>query len=1300
MSQSFPWLQPMSVNVEPLRCDPLHGPEDVIYSGSDDDAYSDPEERSRRVETQALRYLEGKSVFLLSTSLRGPFDSSSGWVNPWRSRSASRVDKHKRTSKWLSRPKQTAASLRTSQDHNVSSHTFESANSNAANLASFKTTNIQYEEDYDNLQGPLQYLDEDALYRIEAWRQRVAREFSVRTPGHSAPQTPTSADSRKAIQWTVRTPGSSSRIVCDEIPQSSFVLPPSTPVQASKQESRSLSKSKTFHQPNEPGPSSLLPAASQPQAVHSTPQSATLPKPTAAIDLSPHAVKLYEQFVMAGKSSAHSPVRAPQGVEPPGEDTPVKEEPREPSLEDIQGVASQAYATPDVLPDHPVSAIRYQLQYSTQTDGSFRFRRKRSAPSGDDSRPTSPGSEQRPASRRESGPTLEQHQVSEEQPEVAGPELEVLKQALPPGDDHPRLEQESTRPEPESQVKIEPPEDQSREVSMSSEHIPDTEPQTVGTVPEQIGPENALEDNFPSPEQQVGAPAAAEALLQGSEPRDQTPESEPEQKEGDATSTPPAVHEPIAGPNDVTQQTPSEATPRPNSAQRSVQRTSGSSPVACPAQQAETYTPAASVSQLDGPTLIATGDSFASSEPSSFAYFSQEGFSQDMPSKVLPSPRRLLWPRSQRASNSPGPLFGFASIPAKNQTQAVQAGPEENHVVQDKNDAIEPVVADRDAPTETNEDGNDVTPTATVAQYSGSETASEAEEENVHPEEPPQPEEANDEPETRRPSSVPEPAAQSPWIKEEAIPPPPAPETVQEAEPAEPKVARTPQAVQSPWTKDDSILSALGALQNPRLSLIANQGLVNTASQSPWARGDSQIPSLVARMVNPLSSPANSSILPENTELEAEYSLSQNPEQQPQSLCKLRVQNTTMPDSQGGEADSLPPQPSTPETKPSSLPTPPDFSISVRSFKEFMTPSPRPKRAMKRRRTSLHYTDRKSDEDTSELLPSTQALVDAATTNPWQSSSALRPSSSMPCTAKSENRGIKRRRKKRVSWADLEGQNLCQEEGGDSQAETETASCVAREKLSRRASSPPPSILSRAKLPGEGEKFGKHFAAVSRRRRGVGSTDQVPSSQQSTPQPEENALPQEADPSEDKDDDEDSNKENITPEPLDEPNPLEVSTELEESSQSPSHHSSEIDSENEENIDPNQLSQELDTQLDDVNAVLQNLDEFLGTSWDLDAELRSMARQQRQIEQQSRVGFGLEMGDSISTISDTAKRESVNFGFNSGVGDEEQDVPASSAVFGSGEFVSGFAGASRRRSGRGSGFGLGFDDMMDAGVWD
>ncbi len=66
-----------------LSCEPLYTPpEEILYYGSEED---DPPEvrrtKRRRRESIGRQCLHGKSWFMLSASLRGPFDD--GWVNPW-----------------------------------------------------------------------------------------------------------------------------------------------------------------------------------------------------------------------------------------------------------------------------------------------------------------------------------------------------------------------------------------------------------------------------------------------------------------------------------------------------------------------------------------------------------------------------------------------------------------------------------------------------------------------------------------------------------------------------------------------------------------------------------------------------------------------------------------------------------------------------------------------------------------------------------------------------------------------------------------------------------------------------------------------------------------------------------------------------------------------------------------------------------------------------------------------------------------------------------------------------------------
>ncbi|KAJ3493600.1 hypothetical protein NLG97_g4631 [Lecanicillium saksenae] len=72
--------------VDTIYCEAKCSDEDVYYFGSDDDQYENPRERKRRYERAGQRFLEGSTPRLFSASLRGPFDTSRGWKNPWASK--------------------------------------------------------------------------------------------------------------------------------------------------------------------------------------------------------------------------------------------------------------------------------------------------------------------------------------------------------------------------------------------------------------------------------------------------------------------------------------------------------------------------------------------------------------------------------------------------------------------------------------------------------------------------------------------------------------------------------------------------------------------------------------------------------------------------------------------------------------------------------------------------------------------------------------------------------------------------------------------------------------------------------------------------------------------------------------------------------------------------------------------------------------------------------------------------------------------------------------------------------------
>ncbi|KAK1965827.1 protamine P1 [Colletotrichum sublineola] len=73
---------------EPIYCEAPHDEAEVLYAGSDDEYYDNPDERKSRYEEAAIRFLQGHTPALLTTVLRGPFEGpdAKGWVNPWQSR--------------------------------------------------------------------------------------------------------------------------------------------------------------------------------------------------------------------------------------------------------------------------------------------------------------------------------------------------------------------------------------------------------------------------------------------------------------------------------------------------------------------------------------------------------------------------------------------------------------------------------------------------------------------------------------------------------------------------------------------------------------------------------------------------------------------------------------------------------------------------------------------------------------------------------------------------------------------------------------------------------------------------------------------------------------------------------------------------------------------------------------------------------------------------------------------------------------------------------------------------------------
>ncbi|MCJ1268487.1 hypothetical protein MMC22_008375 [Lobaria immixta] len=82
--------------ISPLNSEPLIPlPEDILCFGSDEEETAgEHRDKRRRIEIQGQQYLEGRPLFILSASLRGPLNEA--WVNPWSRKRQGNGDLNKR----------------------------------------------------------------------------------------------------------------------------------------------------------------------------------------------------------------------------------------------------------------------------------------------------------------------------------------------------------------------------------------------------------------------------------------------------------------------------------------------------------------------------------------------------------------------------------------------------------------------------------------------------------------------------------------------------------------------------------------------------------------------------------------------------------------------------------------------------------------------------------------------------------------------------------------------------------------------------------------------------------------------------------------------------------------------------------------------------------------------------------------------------------------------------------------------------------------------------------------------------
>ncbi|KAM7199569.1 hypothetical protein V8F33_004380 [Rhypophila sp. PSN 637] len=452
-------------------------------------------------------------------------------------------------------------------------------------------------------------------------------------------------------------------------------------------------------------------------------------------------------------------------------------------------------------------------------------------------------------------------------------------------------------------------------------------------------------------------------------------------------------------------------------------------------------------SMIDGPTLIpsmSTSDS-AQSDLESMGNFSCEKQSQALPREMAQLPRKLLWPKSNKGTADTGPSSDDGASEAEGTANA--------HTTKKSDDGLS---HRNDERFDSRDREDSVVSKATSADDCNNQTEDEEDEANM------------DGGCTTLGTPLPNrDEEQSPWRNSQIEVKAEESETDEDVE-IEGQFPRTTEAcfetkLQSPWGQEATQpVQAPKVPEQPEVSLAEKD---NQTSQSPWAKGDSQLAAAIitdSRLFPPLSSPVQSEKSPLR------------------SLREIALPNLAAPSRSQGEMsenqEPCPQRPATPEFQSSSLPTP-DNSRSdsgIKSFREFLTPSPQKPKASRKRRISAVNNGQ---------LPSTQALVDAAVSNPWLDPSGQRQS--------------KKRQKLRVSWAPLPGEeeesSIVVAEDASTQSpagaefpyEPKVSSSIRLPPRSilrtSRAYSPPPSSLSKD-VPAEKEKFGKHFAAVANRR--------------------------------------------------------------------------------------------------------------------------------------------------------------------------------------------------------------------------
>lgn len=1188
---------PARFEVDPVSCQFEAEENDIVYSGSEDERYDTPEQRRLACENQATRFIQGKPVALLSTVLRkGPFDAVSAWTNPWRSRTSSKTPsatKKRRAAEIVKEkgPKKRKRRQPTGSDLEVETRG-KPVDCQIVIRDSF------YLPSPDTTVSPTyfehEYLDDDALVRVKRWANSIASpdKFDIATNSSLRRTDRACADEEKDADTDGV--GDTSNVVNIHPTQKASQLSSEHPQHDGQETCIVSSTSTTDHCPSK----TMQPSqrSSKTRRLKSPAKSRLLPLDIA--DFSPRAVKIYDEEVE--RHSHRSTCSQPA-----------------PSLHDRTPV-SQPTPAPAFRAGLRSAEETGDISFQTCSDRSFRFRSKTARAKRKSKSAVAPVEIVCKLSDAE-------HQVEEQKHNKHNRKHNRKHKSL------------DSRPVTSSKTP-QRAEKETANANLTAEFAHPPAASKLATVADDSSARDP--DDTATSDQQPPRESKQDVSV-FKEPSEQDTASEA----GDDTATdtsqidflskfgtlkPPESNLLNLGAFSFEKQSQaflSDLTTGP----RKLLWPRSQQPTATPACAPLSEPKASNQSEHNSEAVGTPSEASESSEPNS----PSEGEASDTPSAPgkpggAGEPEEKYDKAQQGELSSHERIQDPATVPTTEAAPSLEAVSRPDNQVSDNTEVKGKSETQGSEHENKDEDDSETTDckeeSRVISDISMESTSHLSNQQQQSPR-------ANETAARLIPAKLPKMAV------------PQACDSIQRPDQDhnnEPKP-------QSPWTMAtetvlpilvtvDGISPSEATPEPANLTHVAHQTLNVMSQQSPWVKNSSQSSTFVnPRDLTIRSSPPVSPCLPEVPLVDF--------------TCQESFAN------EDTEMLDAPFPPATPERRNSALRTP-EFSLSIKSFREFMTPSPT-------KRTPLGPTDSNG------RLPSTQVLNNAAMSNPWANSSHRRRkqrslrSSLSSCL--SQKRIAKRPKKaKRVSWAlpdDITSTPEVQAEPAIPASSPGTiAVATPRPKTkstqrSRAASPPPSSLLGPEELPKENQKFGKHFAAVvaNRARRGtpqrresgicdtpmlrVGRGMQLlPSeSQQVCPSPAADAMAEafiRADEDVQRDEETEKHADNTMqqtaggaawPEYMDAEMAAAEEADMEADAQTLI--------QAEECVDDDADCAETQESVDDVSAVLENLDSFLDT-WDVDKELAKVRAEREAEEREKRMRQHLEPETGFNSMSE------------------------------------------------------------------